>query len=639
MLIAPRNGFAAEETLEAREEQAFKQATALVSPSVVRIQTVGGVDLVGKVLTGTGPTTGVVVSADGYIISSSFNFISKPASILVQLPDGRRFTAKAVASDHSKMLTLLKIDAKNLTPAEPAPAKSIKVGQWSIALGRTFDAPLPTVSIGIISALDRIWGRALQTDAKVSPVNYGGPLVSIEGKVQGILVPLSTRGKGETAGVEWYDSGIGFAVPMEDVMAAVKRLKTGEDLHAGLMGISFKGAGLLGGEPVIDRVRSGSPAAAVGFRAGDRIVELDGRKILRQAGVKHTLGKKYAGDTVSMTVLRDGKKLTKSVKLVEKLVAYESAFLGILPLHEAAGAAKPGVGVQFVYPGSPAEAAKLKRLDRIVKFNGKDIVDAAGLLDAVSRLRPKAKATIGFRRGDKEITANVELTSIPNDIPAELNPPPIPPAEKAGKKTGRFTVKMPKHDGEYWAYVPEDYNPAFKYSLMVWLHPSGDTMEAAIIKKWKLLCDRWNIIILAPKAGKLGGWTPNEAEFVKDAVDEFSDDYSIDPARVFLHSFSDGGKFAFQLAFKYREVFRGICPVAAALRTRPVENSPEFRLQFHFVCGEADPLNRVVQRSVAGLRRLKFPVSSTTVKKLGHKYPADETVKEIARWAACLDRI
>src|SRR5438045_3720475 len=83
----------------------------------------------------------------------------------------------------------------------------------ALALGRTWasaDAP-PSVSVGIISALDRIWGKAVQTDAKVSPVNYGGPLVDVQGRVQGILVPASPRGQDETAGHEWYDSGIGFA--------------------------------------------------------------------------------------------------------------------------------------------------------------------------------------------------------------------------------------------------------------------------------------------------------------------------------------------------------------------------------------------------------------------------------------------
>ena len=81
----------------------------------------------------------------------------------------------------------------------------------------------PNVSVGIVSALDRIWGKAIQTDAKISPNNYGGPLVDIAGRVLGVLVPMSPDGSGEVAGVEWYDSGIGFAVPLEDRRCACCR--------------------------------------------------------------------------------------------------------------------------------------------------------------------------------------------------------------------------------------------------------------------------------------------------------------------------------------------------------------------------------------------------------------------------------
>src|SRR5256885_2038084 len=80
------------------------------------------------------------------------------------------------------------------------------------ALGVDENAP-PSVSVGIVSALGRMYGKAVQTDAKVSPVNYGGPLVGIDGRVQGVLVPASPRGDSDAAGVEWYDSGIGFAIP------------------------------------------------------------------------------------------------------------------------------------------------------------------------------------------------------------------------------------------------------------------------------------------------------------------------------------------------------------------------------------------------------------------------------------------
>ena len=102
----------------------FRAAVDRVAPSVVRIETVGGLERVSKVLFGTGPTTGLVVDPDGYIVSSAFNFVNKPASILVRLPDGTRKPAKLVATDHNRMLVLLKIDAdKPLPVPEIAPAK------------------------------------------------------------------------------------------------------------------------------------------------------------------------------------------------------------------------------------------------------------------------------------------------------------------------------------------------------------------------------------------------------------------------------------------------------------------------------------------------------------------------------------
>ncbi len=248
----------------------------------MRIETVGGLDRVGQVLTVTGPTTGVIVSPDGYIISSAFNFAARPASILVTLPDGRRLPAMQVATDKVKMLTLIKIEAENLPVPQAAPADSFRVGQWSIALGKTLDET-PSISVGIVSALNRIWGKAIQTDAKISPVNYGGALVDVEGRVLGVLVPLSPQATGEVVGVEWYDSGIGFAIPMVDVNAALSRLKSGHDLVGGLMGITMKGHDIYEGQPVIDRVRYGSPAHQAGLkRRGRRSSKLDGHLVKRQ---------------------------------------------------------------------------------------------------------------------------------------------------------------------------------------------------------------------------------------------------------------------------------------------------------------------------------------------------------------------
>src|SRR5438093_9851698 len=108
------------------------------------------------------------------------------------------------------MLTLLKVEAKGLPVPAAAPKSDIRVGQTALAVGRTLALDVetpPSVSVGIISAVERIWGKCIQSDAKISPTNYGGPLVDVQGRVLGVLVPASPRAEGETAGFEWYDSG------------------------------------------------------------------------------------------------------------------------------------------------------------------------------------------------------------------------------------------------------------------------------------------------------------------------------------------------------------------------------------------------------------------------------------------------
>src|SRR5207247_3663098 len=98
------------------------------------------------------------------------------------------------ARDNSRMLVLLKVNtSEKITPPIPAPKSEMTVGQWAIAVGRTYDQPLPNVSVGVLSATGRIWSTAVQTDAKISPANYGGPLIDIQGRVLGILVPLRSE--------------------------------------------------------------------------------------------------------------------------------------------------------------------------------------------------------------------------------------------------------------------------------------------------------------------------------------------------------------------------------------------------------------------------------------------------------------
>ena len=635
------------QSLELLEAQAFKQAAALADPSIVRIDTVGGLDLVGDLLTGTGPTTGVIVSADGDIITSSFNFVSQPAGIIVTLPDGRRFPAEIVATDGARMLTLLRIDVSQerveLTPLRPVRRIDLKVGQWSIALGRTYDPAFPNLSVGILSATNRVWGRAVQTDAKISPANYGGPLVDIEGRGIGILVPLSPQKTDETAGVEWYDGGIGFAIPLEDVYSVLPRLRAGEDLQPGLMGISFPDQGVLAGEAKIDRVRPESPADQAGLRRGDLIIQAQGQTIRRVPDLRHILGRMYAGDALALTVRRSDQSREVQLELAAELMPYESGYLGILPARPAKSEMTAGVAIREVLPQSPASAAGLQKRDVILTCDGVDVTTAADLLDAIGRKRPGETVMLRLRSDDSESEGEITLDAIPDAVPQSLSTAALPAPEEEvvpDEKLGRASGSLPGDlEARYWRYVPQQYNPAYGYALLVWLHPAGDTMEAEVFRAWRQHCDRRGIILAAPKAIDLSGWTAGEAETVRTLVEEMQREYNIDPHRICVHGHAEGGRFAWDVAFKHRDLFPGVITTSAPLREAPPDNDPDYRLQIVSVTGADDPLRGRIEKSVEVLRADKFPTRLIVVPDAADDYPPENVVDELARWLDMLDRI
>jgi serine protease Do len=622
------------------EEQAFRQAAAIADPSIVRIETVGGLDLVGDLLTGSGPTTGVIVAPDGLIITSSFNFISKPASILVTLGDGRRFAANQIASDRARMLTLLKIEASALVPLTAAPKDEFRVGQWAIALGRTYDSPFPGVSVGIISALDRIWGRAVQTDAKVSPVNYGGPLVDIHGRGIGILVPLSPNEQGETAGVEWYDSGIGFAVPLSDVYAVLDRLRTGDDLKPGLLGVTFKEAGVLAGAPVIDRVRPTSPADKAGIVSGDLITAVDGTPVDRIPALQHQLGPHYAGDTVALSLRREDKPHDVRVQLVGELLPYAAGYLGILPERPMADAQPAAIAIRAVLDGSPAAQASLQPRDVITAIGPETLAGADMLRDRIGRIAPGESVEVTFTRSGKPQSATITLAGVPDTLPVDLKPavhPAARPPAADAPQTDRYTATLPGGEQEFWAYVPDGYLPNVPYGLLVWLHPAGDTMEAAMLRAWQALCNERGIILLAPKAADINSWTADEAEFVRGVVEHVQATYTIDPSRVAVLGDGVGGAFAWHVGFKHRELFRGIAVVGAPLRMPPPDNDPKLPQQLVVIGGAEDQLRPQLDTTIEVLRKLKFPTATLT--PTGAGAPPQSIAPQLALWLDALDRI
>ena len=630
---------AQEADIEELEERAMQAAVTSIQRSVVRIETFGGLQRVGRMLVGTGPTTGLIVSEDGYVASSMFNFVQKPNSILVKLPDGTRAAAKIVARDRSRMLVLLKVNTKKKLPVPKfAPAKDVVVGQWAVAVGKALDAKGPNISIGIVSAKNRIWGRAVQTDAKISPANYGGPLIDLQGRVYGLLVPLSPRGGSELAGAEWYDSGIGFAVPLQRFLSRLPDMKKGKDLHPGILGISLKGNNQFSDPAVVAACQRKSPAYEAGLRVGDRIVEADGQPIVRQAQLKHVLGPLYAGDSVNLVVLRAGKRHSFKPKLIDKLVPYAHPFIGILPIRDNP-ATVGGVVVRHVFANSPAARLGIKVGDKITKFEGKAVATADQLRLALSGFEPKAKVKLEVESGGNKKTSEIELVGLPTTIPESLAAVPTSKPTRNVPATGKINVKIPEERNKCVAYIPPNYNPAQSYGVVVWIHPPSQADPKEAIDIWKAVCAERQLILLAPQAANPARWSATEVEFIRKALAELSDGYTVDPNRIVAHGYRAGGAMAFLFGFTHRNRVRGVASIEAPVpqRARPPANDPIQRMAIYAAFPQRGRAAARLRIQVKALTDLKYPVTTRTLPK--SRYLTSSEIAELARWIDLLDRL
>jgi len=161
------------------EEEVFRAAAAAVAPAVVRVE-VAGVSEVGlggpaEASPASGPSSGLVVGAEGWVVATSFAVPKDATQAVVTLPGGTRHVARVTGRDLARGLVLLKIDLPAATPPLPVmeavPREALSVGQGTLVLGRAWSASAPSVGVGNLSATNRAWVRAVQTDAAVSPAN------------------------------------------------------------------------------------------------------------------------------------------------------------------------------------------------------------------------------------------------------------------------------------------------------------------------------------------------------------------------------------------------------------------------------------------------------------------------------------
>lgn len=302
--------------------QAFREGARKIQPALVTIESYGGVGAVqGRIggirKQGEGNTTGIMISPDGYVLTSTFNFIQQPPVITVITSDGVQRFAKLLGRDDTRKICLLKIDGVSDMPVpEMVATDDIVVGQWAVSIGVGYGDTSPALSMGIISAKNRIGGRAIQTDANISPANYGGPLIDIEGRMLGICVPMNPQSQATGAGVEWYDSGIGFAIPTYGLERLIERLKNGERIAPAFLGIQSianpNGKGLF-----INRVLPNTAASEAELVVEDIILKLNGNEVNDILRLRQILNRIESGQTAQLTVFRSktGKEETIEVTL------------------------------------------------------------------------------------------------------------------------------------------------------------------------------------------------------------------------------------------------------------------------------------------------------------------------------------
>lgn len=273
----------------------------------------------------TATGSGVIISADGYIVTNN-HVVDGADELTVTLNDNSEYSARIIGADKTTDLALIKIDGKNLPAITIANSDDIKVGEWVLAVGNPLGLN-NTVTAGIVSAKARSLGANgvesfIQTDAAINKGNSGGALVNTKGELVGINAMLYSQ--------TGSYSGYGFAIPttiMNKVVDDLKKYGTVQRALLGIQGTDVKNyvdsqkdqgkeidLGTMEGIYVASVVDGGA-ASDAGVKEGDVIIEADGQNVTKMAELQEIIAKKRPGDKLTLTYLRNKKKISETVTL------------------------------------------------------------------------------------------------------------------------------------------------------------------------------------------------------------------------------------------------------------------------------------------------------------------------------------
>ena len=271
--------------------------------------------------------SGFIISEDGYVVSN-YHVVEGADTLTVITYDGTEHPARLVGFDESNDVSLLKIDATGLDPVVIGSSDELIVGDQVVAIGNPLGELTSTLTVGYISAKDRTINtdgtyniNMMQTDAAINSGNSGGPLFNMKGEVIGITTAKYSGSSTSGASIE----GIGFAIPMDDVMSILRDLKDFGYVKGAYLGVSVvtmdpavaEAYGLPTGSKV-SLVEPNNCAAKAGIQVGDIIIAMGGMDVAGNSDLLSILRKFKPGDTTTITVFRGGREYELTITLDEK---------------------------------------------------------------------------------------------------------------------------------------------------------------------------------------------------------------------------------------------------------------------------------------------------------------------------------
>lgn len=294
--------------------------------SVVAISSTYHGTAFGQITEGSSSGSGFILTEDGYVVTN-YHVIEDADVTSVITNEGTEYPAQIVGYDATNDLAVLKVEAEGLPAVTLGSSSDLIVGDMVVAIGNPLGELTATQTVGYVSGKDREVTtdgtilNMIQTDAAINPGNSGGPLFNMKGEVVGITTAKYSGTTSSGASIE----GLGFAIPIDDVLRIISDLKEFGYVTGAYLGVTVQNTdaasasmfGLPTGAYVVSVVEGGS-AHRAGIQPKDIIIDLGGYKVSNVTDLTRALRNFQAGDTTTVTLLRSGMQMELSITLDEK---------------------------------------------------------------------------------------------------------------------------------------------------------------------------------------------------------------------------------------------------------------------------------------------------------------------------------